>query len=251
MRNSNSRVALACFALLAFGAAAYADDTERITRTVNLPAGRVVHVKNFSGRVAIVGEDIDRVEIEAVRTAPPERLRHITLDVHSDGDAVVIDANHHDSWWPGFHNDVVHTEMTIRMPRQARLDVSVFSSAVEIRRVRGAHTVHTFSGSVELEDAAGPIEAHTFSGRVVIRESSWPGDQTIDVHTHSGNVEVHVPEAARGSVSFHSFSGHLTSEVPLTLHTSSRRTVEATLGSEAGRSSLRFSTFSGNVDINK
>jgi hypothetical protein len=250
MPNLARRTVVACFAFVALAAiASAADETERVSRSAKLPAGGLVRVKNFSGRVVIVGEDIDDVEIEAIRTAPQERLRHITLDVRAEGDTVVVDANHRDSWWFGFHNDVVHTDMTVRVPRQARLEVSVFSSAVEIRGVRGAQSVHTFSGGVELENVAGPIEAHTFSGRVLIRESSWPSDETIEIHTHSGSVEVLVPETAHGRVSFHSFSGRLTSDVPLTLRTTSRRALDATLGSDAGRSTLQFSTFSGNVVI--
>jgi DUF4097 and DUF4098 domain-containing protein YvlB len=96
----------------------------------------------------------------------------------------------------------------------------------------------------------GPIKAHTFSGTVVIREKSWESNQTIDVDTFSGNVELYVPESARGSVSFNSFSGRLNSEMPLTLHNSSRRSVRADLGG-GGDGRLRFKTFSGSVKIDR
>ena len=68
-------------------------------------------------------------------------------------------------------------------------------------------------------DRSGPIPS---AERSSIRETSWEPNQTIDVDTFSGNVELHVPETARGSVSFNSFSGRLNSEMPLTLHSSSR-----------------------------
>jgi hypothetical protein len=52
-------------------------------------------------------------------------------------------------------------------------------------------------------------------------------------------------------VAFNSFSGHLNSELPLTLHGSSRRSVTAELGSGNSGSSLRFRTFSGSVRIGR
>jgi DUF4097 and DUF4098 domain-containing protein YvlB len=85
---------------------------------------------------------------------------------------------------------------------------------------------------------------------VLIREKSWASNQNIDVDTFSGNVELHIPETARGSVSFNSFSGRLNSEMPLTLRSSSRRRLRADLGGGGG-GSLTFKTFSGSVKIDR
>jgi DUF4097 and DUF4098 domain-containing protein YvlB len=84
----------------------------------------------------------------------------------------------------------------------------------------------------------------------VIREKAWAPNQTIDVDTFSGNVELHVPETASGSVSFNSFSGRLNSGMPLTLHNSTRRSLRADLGG-GGDGRLRFKTFSGSVRIDR
>jgi DUF4097 and DUF4098 domain-containing protein YvlB len=70
------------------------------------------------------------------------------------------------------------------------------------------------------------------------------------VDTFSGNIELHLPDSARGTVSFNSFSGRLNSEMPLTMHTSSRRSLRAELGGGDG-GTLRFKTFSGSVKINR
>jgi len=51
-------------------------------------------------------------------------------------------------------------------------------------------------------------------------------------------------------VSFNSFSGQLNSELPLTLHSSSRRSFKAELGGGDG-GTLRFKTFSGSVKIDR
>jgi hypothetical protein len=53
-----------------------------------------------------------------------------------------------------------------------------------------------------------------------------------------------VPDSAQGTVTFNSFSGRLSSEMPLTMQSSSRRALKAELAAATG-SSLRFQTFSG------
>jgi hypothetical protein len=62
---------------------------------------------------------------------------------------------------------------------------------------------------------------------------------------------VHLPDSARGSVTFNSFSGQLTSDMPLTLRTSGRRSVRATLGGGDSDGGLTLKTFSGNVRIER
>jgi len=250
---------LSAFAIVALAATVVAEqrradyDTERVSRTVKLGSGGTLRLKNFSGRVSITGADRSDVAIDAVRSAPRERLERIKLDIHTDGSTLVIDANHYDRSWFDWssRNNVVETEFTIRVPARTNLDVSVFSSPVEIVGVEGSHKVHAFSAKLRLEDVSGPVQAHTFSGPVEIRTSSWGDDRTIDVDTFSGNINVHVPESAHADVSFRSFSGRLTSDMPMTLRSGSRKSLSATLGGDARGGRLRFKTFSGNVRIDR
>ena len=98
----------------------------------------------------------------------------------------------------------------------------------------------------------GSIKAHTFSGPVEIRAKGWKDGQSVDVDTFSGNVTLQVPETASGMVTFNSFSGHLNSDLPLTLHNGGRRSLRAELGSHGeGGGTLRFKTFSGSVKIDR
>jgi hypothetical protein len=230
-----------------------ADETERISRTLKMQPGGTLRLKNFSGRVTITASDSPEIVIDAVRRASPERLARIKLDVRSDGPNVVsVDANRREGSWYEFMGgkNVVETDFDIKVPRRTNLDVSVFSSPVTVEGIEGSHQVHSFSARLSLNDVAGPIKAHTFSGTVAIRARSWEPDQRIDVDTFSGNVELHVPDSARGSISFNSFSGRLNSEMPLTLHSTSRRAVKADLGG-GGDGRLRFKTFSGSVRIDR
>jgi hypothetical protein len=251
------RLLAVAFAVLALAMPAHAaprlfDETEHITRTIQLEPGGILRLKNFSGHVTITASDRPEAVIDAVRRASRTQLERIKLDIHTAGsNVVVVDANQRDrSWWDfASGNNIVETDFDIKVPRRTELDLSVFSSPVSITGVEGAHKLHGFSSPLVLTDVSGSVRAHTFSGSVTIREKSWE-NQTIDVDTFSGNIELHLPDTARGTVSFNSFSGRLDSEVPLTMHTSSRRALRAELGGGDG-GTLRFKTFSGSVKIDR
>ena len=233
-------------------AADSAIETEHVSRTITLKPGGLLRVRSFSGHVTVTAADTEEVTVDAVRRAPRSRLDRITLDVHSDGSrTVVVDANRRErSWWEFSGNNVVETDLDIKVPRRTNLDVSVFSAAVTITKVEGNHKLNSFSARMTLTDVAGPVQAHSFSGPIQIRERAFEGAQSIDVQTFSGNIDVHLPESTRASVSFNSFSGRLDSEMPLTIRTSSRRSLRGELGGGGG-GELRFKTFSGSVRINR
>ena len=241
------------FPTLALGApsASAQSDTEHVTRTVKLDPGGTLRLRNFSGRVTITASDRAEVVVDAVRTAPRGRLDRVKLDVHTEGSTVIVDANQREASWFRSRDNVVRTDFDIKVPRRTNLDVRVFSSPVDVKGVEGSHNIHGFSSDLHLDDVAGPVQVHTFSGEVTIRAKSWQPNQTIDVDTFSGSIDLHVPESARGSLNFRSFSGHLTSHMPLTLRTASRKTLDGTLGGDPSGGSLRFKTFSGNVRIDR
>ena len=228
------------------------DESEHVNRTVKLEPGGTLRVRSFSGHVTITATDGNDVVIDAVRRAPRSRLDRVKLDIRQEGSrTVVVDANHHErSWYEFTGNNVVETDLDIKVPRRADLDVSVFSAPVTVDGVEGSHKLHSFSGRMALNDVAGPIRAHSFSGPVQISEKAFDGSQTIDVQTFSGGIDVRVPESARAAISFHSFSGHLDSDIPLKIRTGNRRSLVAELG-DGGGGQLRFKTFSGSVRINR
>jgi hypothetical protein len=254
MRTIAAALAVLVLAMPAHAAPSIFDETEHVSRTIQMDPGGTLRLKNFSGRVTITASDRSEVVIDAVRRATRSRLDRIRLDIHATGsNLVVVDANQRDRSWLEFTggNNVVETDFDIKVPRRTHLDLSVFSSPVSVDGVEGSHNVHGFSSPLVLTNVSGSIRAHTFSGSVTIREKTWQPNRTIDVDTFSGNVELHVPDSARGTVIFNSFSGRLNSEMPLTLHTSSRRALRAELGGGGDGGTLRFKTFSGSVKIDR
>ena len=248
--------AFAPFALVTVavvGVRAAENETERVSQTVRLDPGGTLHLRSFSGRVTITASDRTDVLIDAVRRAPRERLDHIKLDIRGAGEAVFIDANRRDSAWWRSRNNVVETDFDIKVPRQTNVDLSVFSAEVTLSGLDGRQNVSGFSSHIRLEDGTGSIKIHTFSGPVEIRAKEWRDGQNVDIDTFSGNVSLRVPESTRGFVTFNSFSGHLNSQLPLTLRDGGRRALKAELGANPsnGAGTLRFKTFSGSVQIDR
>ena len=251
MRKILIAAALVAFAAPALGASPF-DETEKISRTVAFQPGGTLRLRTFSGRVTITGSDRNEVVVDAVRRGSRSRLDRIKLDIHTDGSTLVINTNHREhSWWDNMRNNVVETDLDISVPRRTDLDLNTFSAPITVEGIDGSTRVHGFSSYIHLSDVSGSIVAHTFSGPVEIGTTSWRDNQSISVDTFSGNIQLHVPENARGRVTFNSFSGRLNSEMPLTLHSSSRRNLSAELGGGADGSLLQFKTFSGSVRIDR
>jgi hypothetical protein len=241
--------------LAAPGASAW--ETERVSRTLELALGGTLQLRTFSGRVDITPIDRNEVVIDAVRRGTRHRLDRVKLEIRAEGSTIVVDANARDSsswaggWFSKGHGSAVETDLNIKVPRRTNIQLNAFSAEVTIEGVEGSHRIHGFSSRIRLTDVSGPVLAHTFSGPVEIRESSWPDGQTFTIDTFSGSITVHVPDGARGTVSFNSFSGHLSSDILTVVHRHSRRSLTAELGTSPGGGSLRFKTFSGSVRIDR
>lgn len=210
---------------LALAGPALAKDTERVDRTVQIPANGRLQLKNFSGKVTISGTNRPDVSIHALRRADRDRLDHIHLEIVQTGSGVSIEANKRDDGWRDRDNNVVDTDFDIEVPSDVRLDVSVFSSNVQVKDVRGSQRIKTFSGEIDLSGVWESVDAETFSG-----------DITVGLANSSG-----------GHVNFDSFSGSLQSDQPMQLHSTNRRRFTADIG--GGSNDYHFKTFSGDVRI--
>ncbi|MDP1571300.1 MAG: DUF4097 family beta strand repeat-containing protein [Vicinamibacterales bacterium] len=243
--------ALALAATLAAAAPAAAQRVEeRVDRTIAVQPGGTLTLKTFSGEVRITGTDRSEVVIRAVRRATRERLDRIQLEIESSGNDVRIEANRR----PGRsrdneNNNVVETDFEIEVPRQYNLDLTTFSAPVVASGISGRHEIGGFSSSVRLTDVTGPIEARTFSGTIRIEAREWRDGDALDVKTFSGDIELRLPEGARADLEFNSFSGDLTSDLPLVLQSRRGRNVRASMNGGGTRMELR--TFSGDATIRR
>jgi DUF4097 and DUF4098 domain-containing protein YvlB len=229
-------------------AAAQPKDTERVDRTIPFASGGSLVLKNFSGDIRITGSGGDQVVVKAVRTATRDRLDRIKLDIRVDGSTLRIDANRRDRSYDDEKDNVVKTDFEISVPAQTAIDLDAFSSDVTIDGVEGRQKLHTFSGRITVRNGTGPFTLNSFSGTIDLDLSTAAASPEIDAETFSGDIEARVPGDAGGDVRFNTFSGDLSSDLPLTLRSGSKKRFSGTLNSRGGNE-LRFKTFSGDVRI--
>jgi DUF4097 and DUF4098 domain-containing protein YvlB len=203
-------------------------ETEKVDRTIAFPSNGTLRLKNFSGDIHIVGTSGHDVVLKAVRRAARPQLDHIKLDVQTSGSTVTINANKQDpDWENGRHdNNVVETTFELQVPASAALEVDAFSSDLTIEGMDGDQSLKTFSGEIRVRDLKGAIDAETFSA----------------------DITVMVEPNAKGSVSFHTFSGGFDSALPISSNSMRKRTIEGALPGGSGRR-MQFKTFSGDLQI--
>ena len=218
---------LAAAAVLLAAPAFAQTETERVDRTVAIRAGGQLRLNNFSGHVTITGTSRADMVLHAVRRASRDRLDHVKLEITETSGGVTVEANKKDAYWRDRDNggDVVDTDFDIEVPADVSLELTVFSSNVQVRDVRGRQKVHSFSGEIRLDEVWASVDADTFSG----------------------DISVKLANGAGGHLDFDSFSGSLHSDQPMQMHSTSRRHFTANLGS--GNNDYHFKTFSGDVRI--
>ena len=208
-------------------------ETETVDRTVSIGDRGTLKLNNFSGDVRITGTSGGDVEIHAVRRASRERLDNIKLEITTNGSTVSIEANKRVPDDKEKNTNVVETDFDIKVPKGTTLNLDSFSGKLEVTGVTGEINAETFSGDIDIDAAAAgqvpPMTAETFSG----------------------NIQARVPASASGKVRFNSFSGSVRSDLPIDMGSrTKRRDFSGDIGNGSGPT-LRFTTFSGDLRIQK
>jgi hypothetical protein len=133
------------------------------------------------------------------------------------------------------------------------VQVATSSGDVVMRNVRGAIRVSTTVGDVMMTEArVHSLDVETMNGDVLFSgQLSDAGRSTLS--THSGAVRLELAPDARAQVEMQSFSGRITSQLPLVLLPRTNQkdndgVRRLQLGREGG-AVLSISTFSGNIEI--
>ena len=204
-------------------------NTETVDKTLTMPAGGTLRVKTFSGKVRITSVSGDQVVVHAVRRAKQDRLDDIKLEITQNGNTIEVDANHR--LVERRNDNVVETDLEIRVPSRTRLDIKTFSAPVTVIGVNADQNIDSFSSNIAVES------------------TEW-ADHDLDINTFSGGVQLRLPASAKGNIDFNSFSGTFESDLPVTLSNSSRRNFRGSLNG-GGHGDFKLKTFSGDVSIRK
>lgn len=146
---------------------------------------RSVVIDNALGDVKVEGHDSDHVTIVSVKHAPDvetlERLR-VTLVPDPDGTVRLTTTLGDGRERPPTSLAGLRIDLTIRVPRSARVDGHVGSGRLEVKHL---------DGGADLDAGAGTINVENVAGRVLAR--SVDGDQTFN--TVFGDLDAHAIDA--------------------------------------------------------
>jgi DUF4097 and DUF4098 domain-containing protein YvlB len=231
----------------AAAAAAPADVTDRVARTVAISAATPISLQITVGDVQVSGWDRDDVSVEILRRAPDaRRLARIPAVVEQGSDGLRIRAVQADA----AHDARLRTDVVLHVPSAARLnDISVFEGRVELSGLRGACSAHLERGNIVGRNLSGAIRLETAIGNIRLDTATLSPEGLMRLRTFNGDVALELaakPEHAR--ILALSMGGTITSDIPLTRRERwGPRFGEATLG--RGEPLISIDVVNGNVAI--
>lgn len=223
---------------------------EEVTETATFSADGLTQVRlhNETGRVEIVGDDVDEVSLVAEVS---HGLRRTVTHADVEGDTLVVDMDCPTGipvWCSVDYRLVVPSDLDVEVRNEnghltlQDLDGDVKAhgdnGAVELARLSGDVDVETFNGSVRAGGlTASTVRAESRHGSVRVSFAEAPTDVTV--RTRDGAVEVVVPDDdAAYDVEVDTFVGDTDSSVRI--DPNSDRTITAT--TRHGSVTVRYPT---------
>jgi DUF4097 and DUF4098 domain-containing protein YvlB len=230
----------------------------------------------------------DRPEIDARVTTRGWRIGpdDVTITESQVGDRVTIEVRTpHDQWGMNFgHRSLT---VTLRVPREADLDIRTGDGSVTVAPVSGRLKIFTGDGSITAEGLKGEIRLHTGDGSIRAtglegRLEADTGDghldvrgrfDVLDLRTGDGGIEaeaergskmsgawslrsgdggitLRVPDDLSADLDAHTGDGHITVDLPVSVAGSiSTSSVRGKLG--AGGPPLRVQTGDGSIRLQR
>jgi len=100
----------------------------------------------------------------------------------------------------------VHFDLLLRVPADARLELSGVSSHVSVAGVTGEQRISTVGGDVETEGSEAALEVKTVTGKISLKPREPAATR---IHTVSGHVALALPRGRDARVSLDTVSGRL------------------------------------------
>ncbi len=178
---------------------------EEVTERASFSADGVdlVRLHNESGRVEIVGEDVDEISLVAEVS---HGLRRTVTHADLEGDTLVVDMD-----CPTGIPVWCAVDYRLVVPHDVALDVRNENGHLTIRDIDGDVRAHGDNGSTELARLSGDVDVQTINGSLTagglttddvearsrhgsVRLTFAEAPTAVSARTNSGNVEVVVPD---------------------------------------------------------
>ncbi|MGQ0430203.1 MAG: DUF4097 family beta strand repeat-containing protein [Gammaproteobacteria bacterium] len=171
---------------------------ETITKRAAVAADASIDVSNVQGRVDVTAWDRNEVELTAVLESDKDKL-----EFEASESAVHIKVRRpddHKRW----HDDEDDANLTLRVPKGARLTVGTVSADIGVSGVRGEQRLNTVSGDLRTQAFDEPVGVRAVSGDVTV--AGQGGKAGVSTDSVSGTTVV---TGIRGSFEGEAVSGDI------------------------------------------
>jgi hypothetical protein len=205
---------LATAILAAMSPAAIAQQT--INKTVKVAADVTVEVSNVQGTVEVSAWDRNEVELVAELESSKDELEFEATDRN-----VRIEVDRPEGKYR--HSEEADANLTLRVPRGARVEIDTVSADISVTNVRGEQSLQSVSGEVQTQAFDARVTASSVSGEVIVagnggkgavHTENVSGGTTVtgvrgDYHGEVVSGEIRAVVAAARSLEISSVSGDL------------------------------------------
>ncbi|HEU0225046.1 MAG TPA: DUF4097 family beta strand repeat-containing protein [Steroidobacteraceae bacterium] len=171
---------------------------QNITKRATVVADAAIDVSNVQGRVDVTAWDRNEVELVAVLASDKD-----TLEFEATEREVRVKVRRPEGQkrWHGEDEDA---DLTLRVPKGARLSVSTVSADIGVAGVRGEQRLGTVSGDLRTQAFDEPVSVRSVSGDATVAGTG--GRSAVSADTVSGTAIVN---GIRGSFEGVAVSGDL------------------------------------------
>ena len=171
-----------------------------------------LQVQSDAGNVRVTGGDVDKVTIEAQKTAwgsndadANATLKTLKYTVKKQGDALVVEYELNQNQVAKNRVDTI--DFVIKVPQQLQVDVKVQFGEIELSGTEGDASLDSSFGDITVENVKGALKVTTQSGKVTTKSIN-AASQEISLQSGFGNLVLE--KISSGNLKVESESGALT-----------------------------------------
>lgn len=229
-----------------------------------LPADQTLTIKDISGTIEATGVDGSQIEVDATKSGEDSDQVHFQVVPSSDGVTICAvfptgrggmngcESGH------GMHSEThdVHAraDFRIKVPKNLRFAAYNVNGSVDAQSLGRPVEASSVNGKVDVSTASY-ARANSVNGSVRVRMGAADWQDTLDIKTVNGSIDLEMPANLAAEVSFRSVNGGLTSDFPITTTEISGRwgpkKINGTIGNAGNGRRLDVETVNGSVTIRR
>jgi Putative adhesin len=178
-----ARIGAAC-AVLMCASCTDRVQAEAYTKAYQLTGRANVRVNAQWGAVRVITNDGNKVEFD-VEYDRQEWASALPIESRQDGNAVTLTARVDEHSWWGWGTFGDHRlDITIRMPRDADLQLTTTNGDIDVSSVNGKVAIHTQNGKIDAQHLVGTLDIGSSNGAITL--DTLQGAMTV--YTTNGSI---------------------------------------------------------------